>query len=77
MNEEQKESFAYFKTQLPELMKKYKDKYLVLEGQAVKGFFDSFATALEWAAKNCKDGSFIIQQVTNEKDQINFLSPAI
>lgn len=76
INDKQK-NFEYFKANLSDLIKKYNGKYLVLENQSVKSFFDSFSNALEWAVKNCKEGSYIIQQATDEKEQINFLRSAI
>lgn len=65
---EQEANFTYFKSNLPELISQYKGKFLVLEDSSVKAFFDTFSAALEWAVKNCKSDSYIIQQATDEAE---------
>ena len=54
-----------------------KDKYIVISDASVKGAYDDFSAALEFASANFQEGEFIIQQVINENEQINFLRSAI
>jgi hypothetical protein len=55
----------------------YVAKFVVISAKEVKGFYDSFETALSSAVDNFNAGEYIIQQILPENDVVNFLSPAL
>ena len=55
----------------------YKGKFVVIHNQELKGSFDSFNNALQFATSNLPLEEFIIQQVIDENEQINFVRSAI
>jgi hypothetical protein len=55
----------------------YKGKFVVIHSQEIKGSFDSFTNALQFATSNLPADEFIIQQVVDENEQINFVRSAI
>ena len=72
---EQKESLIWFKGELPELLKKYKDKEVVIVNKKVIGAFDDFVEAYNFAIKKGhSEGSFIIQEVISNDHTINFIN---
>jgi len=77
-SKEQEKSYEYFKSILPELLgDPFKNrKYVIVYGEAVKGVFDTFATAYKEACASFKK-DFIIQQVIDESKVNNHISPAV
>lgn len=55
-----------------------RDKFLVISDKSIKGQFDNFENALTYAVtQKLEAGEFIIQQVIDEREIINFLGIAI
>ena len=54
----------------------YKYKHVVIADQKVRGVFDDFRKALDYASSNLTLGEFVIQQVIGEDEQIGFLKSA-
>ena len=80
MSQSEKEKNSdFFSGKLGELLADpiYKFKFVVVHGQQIRGYYDSFSSALEFAVANYPQGEFIIQQVVNQADQINFLRSAV
>ncbi|MCM0607268.1 MAG: hypothetical protein KA715_14360 [Xanthomonadaceae bacterium] len=73
------ENLAFFNQKLTELLndKAYTHKYVVISNKEIKNVFDTFSSALEFASANFTQGDFLIQQVVDQKDQINFLRSAV
>ena len=75
---EQQRNYQYFQKILPELLSDplKVDKYAVIHEETVKGLYDTFSAAYRAA---CSDLSmdFIVQQVVDEREIVNFLSPAV
>ena len=72
---EQKESLIWFKDKLPELLKKYKDKEIVIVNKEVIGVFDDFIEAYNFAIKKGhQEGDFIIQEVIVNDHTVNFIN---
>jgi len=55
----------------------YRMKFVVISDGTLKGVYDSFESALKYAATTLKAGDYIIQQVLNENEVVNFLAPAV
>ncbi len=55
----------------------YKHKFVVVHNEEVKGTYDTFSVALEYAVANYPQDEFVVQQVLNEDEQINFLKSAV
>ena len=52
-------------------------KFIVISDKEVKGFYDSFESALGKAVVSLRTGEFIIQQVLPKNGTVGFLSPAL
>ena len=55
----------------------YCRKFVVISDKEVRGFYDSFESALGKAAVSIGAGEYIIQQVLPKDGTVNFLSPAL
>jgi len=77
--EKQKQDIDFFNENLKGWASdpRYKLKFFVISGKELKGFYDTFETALSAAARDFKAGEYIIQQILPENETINFLSPAL
>ncbi len=61
--------FKYFLANRIGLFKQYPDKFLLIQGESVKGSFDTFDKAIDWAtSNNFVLGEFLIQQCTESED---------
>jgi hypothetical protein len=60
--------FDYYITNQKELVKKYKNKFLIIKEQSVIGDYDSFDDALNAAIKKFEVGTFLIQHCTPGED---------
>lgn len=64
------EEYKYFKTNKKELVKKHKNKFVVIKKDQVLGVFDTEKEAYEEAAKNHEVGTFLIQQCVENEEEI-------
>lgn len=55
----------------------YFRKFVIISHEKVEGVYDSFETALTFAASTCGTGEYVIQQVLPRNGTVNFLSPAL
>ena len=60
--------FEYYLSNLPELVKKYNKKFVVVSGKEVKYAGDNFEDSLDWAMNHLTPGEFIIQECSPEKE---------
>lgn len=69
----------FFQKELPDLLKDiaYQGKFIVINNEQIKGSYDSFESALNFAVSNFSANDFIIQQVIDDKERINFIRSAI
>jgi len=74
MNNKQK-NITFFERELSQLLLNpiYKNKFVVIFNEQIVGSYDTFETALQFALSQYPSNEFIIQQVIDEKEQINFL----
>ena len=56
------DNYTYFKNNLPELIKRYEGKYIVLKDCRVIGSYDALDEAYKETIKKEALGTFIIQQ---------------
>ena len=77
--EKQKQDIAYFNENLEAWANNplYKLKFVIISGEELKGFYDTFEAALGVAVVNYRSGEYIIQHVIPGNETINFLSPAL
>ena len=71
-----KKNYDYFLSNLDDLVKKYREKYVVIKDESIIGCYDSFSDAYDATIQREKLGTFIIQYCI-EKDRLetaNFLS---
>ncbi len=71
-------NLEFFQKELPGLLTNvaYKGKYIVINAEEIKGAYDSFDLALNFAVANFPPSEFIIQQVIDESECINFICSA-
>ncbi|ABW00954.1 hypothetical protein [Caldivirga maquilingensis] len=66
--------YEAFKAKLPELLVKYRDKYVVIKDGEVQGIFESIEEAYKYALEKYGiNGMFIIQKVKEERAE--YFSP--
>lgn len=75
----QQDDYKFFTEHLPEFLKDKRliGKYLVIADKAEQGFYDTFETALQSALTKYSMGDFIIQEVVDESQIVNFVFPAL
>lgn len=73
------DNLNFFNEKLGELLKDpaYAQKFVVINNKKITAVFDTFSSALEFAISNYTQGEFVIQQVLDKSDQINFLRSAV
>ncbi len=77
--QEMEKNIKFFKDNLDSWLTDdlYKYKHVVIaDQQKVRGVFDDFPKALDYASSNLTLGEFVIQQVVGEDEQIGFLKSA-
>lgn len=62
--------FDWFKRNKPELIKKYKDKYIVIVNDDVADVFDNESTAFHESVKKYGLGNFLIQFCTDNDSEL-------
>ncbi len=78
LNETQLKDYEFFRTNLTEYLKNplLADKYVIIWNETLINSFDSFNLAINSALSNYSPEEFIIQQVIDESNIINFLYSA-
>ena len=78
MENKKKENVNYFYGNLEKFLQnsKLKHKFVVIVDKEIKGSFDTFSNALEYAASNFSPSEFVVQQVIGPDEQIGFLKSA-
>lgn len=72
-------NIEFFRAQLATLLTNplLRGKFLVVHDQQVKQSFDTFDSALRYAVSQLPADEFIIQQVVQDNEVINFLRAAL
>ena len=75
--ENQKKDIAFFEENFEKWLSDplYKQKFVVISGQELKVFFDSFEVALKFAVFSVRGGDYVIQQILPKDEMVNFPSP--
>jgi len=75
----QKEAMTFFKAHLDEWAANpiYRLKYVVIFGNEMTGFYDTFEAAFVFAVANYPRDAFIIQQVIRPEEIVNFIYSAV
>ena len=60
--------YDWFIANLSTLMKDYREKYLIISNEAMRGAFDTFDDALSEALTIAKPGEFLIQRCVSEEE---------
>ena len=79
LTDNQNRNFQFFERNLPSLLADplKQGKYAVVYNEAITGIFDSFAAAYGFACAEYADNNFIIQQVIDQSDVVQFLRMAV
>ena len=70
------DNYTWFKDNLPELVKKYDDKYIVIKNKSVLSVYSSFDDAFTKTSEMEKSGTYIIQlcSLDNKKTSQTFFT---
>ncbi len=68
------ENYKAFTSMLPELMKTYAGKFVVMRDKKTIEFFDTFRDAMVFGTKTYKDGLFSVQEVTDKAIDLGWFS---
>lgn len=63
--------YEFFRAHLPEFVKEHPDKYVVIVGESVLGFYTSISEALTETVKEHEPGTFFIELCTDNTDYYN------
>ena len=79
LSENQQKNYDFFEKHLHEYLNDplKKNKYGIFCDEELKGVYDSFATAFTVACGHFPMGEFIIQQIMDENEIVEFLSMAV
>lgn len=74
-----KKNIEFFKRELPHLLNDvaYQGKFVVIHDAKISNVYDSFESALMFAVSKFPPNEFIIQQVIDENNRINFIRSAV
>ncbi|MDR2728444.1 MAG: hypothetical protein LBB56_04870 [Chitinispirillales bacterium] len=77
--EKQKRELIFFKDHLTEFLNDdlLKNKYVIISNEKIQNSFDTLELAVTYAVENFQKGDYIIQQIINEDEVINFVKAAI
>ncbi len=67
-------NFEAFQKQLPELLKNYEGKYVLLNNSKIISYFDTAFEAFQKGIKEYGEGKFSIQEVTEVVESLGFYS---
>ncbi len=78
MNEIKQKNVDFFKNQLASLLKDtlLAQKFVIVHNEKIVGAHDTFSNALGFAVNHFPSDEFIIQQVIDESNSINFHATA-
>lgn len=78
-SEKQKKNIEFYEGHVNEYLSDdlKKNKFLVIHDERVKGIYDTFDAALQYAVANLPKNEFIIQQVIDNKDIVSYLKAAV
>lgn len=79
LNEQQKRSYAYFNDHLSEWINDNLkvNKFAVIHGEELAGLYDSFEAAFRFACVTFHENEFIIQQIVDQSEIVEFLRSAV
>ena len=63
---------AYFKRELPELLRHHKDQYAVIKGETLLGAYTTFEEAFTAGVSKWGNASFLIRVVNDEEPVADF-----
>jgi predicted DNA-binding WGR domain protein len=73
--EAQAKELAYFRENVAEFLKdnNLRFRHVLISGEQIVKSFDRIDLAAQYASENFKQGEYIIQQVIDENDLVNFV----
>ena len=79
LNSLQQKNYDFFCANLSEYLKNpvLKNKYAIFCNEELKGAYDSFGAAYAFACENYPVGEFIIQQIIDSNEIVEFLCSAV
>lgn len=66
--------YKYYRENLDNLLEKYNNKFIVIKGQSIIGFYDSMDEAISETIKEHKLGTFIVQHCISNVEEQSFFS---
>jgi hypothetical protein len=77
--ERQLKDIAYYKEHLSEFLENelMRYKHVIIADEKIQGVFDTIEAAIDYAINNYSAGEYIIQQIIDEKEIINYIRAAV
>lgn len=72
-----KAEFQYYLENKESLLKDYENQYIVIKDRKILGNYPDLMTAVEETKKTHELGTFLVQHVTKEDEEVRFHSRAI
>jgi len=69
-----KPEYQYYLDNKSEFLKKYEGKFIVIKNKEVIGVYSNVHEAVEHTAKTVTLGTFLVQHVSPDEDQVRFHS---
>lgn len=79
LSEAQQKNYGFFSEHLDEYLKDnlIKGKYAIFYDESIKGVYDSFDSAFSAACGQFPIGEFIVQQIVDSSEIVEFLRSAV
>lgn len=61
-----------YETSLPSMLREHEGEYVVIQGEELRHFSDSYERALEWAYESFGLNSFFVKRVAEDRDLAHF-----
>ncbi|MDE0243332.1 MAG: hypothetical protein OYG31_01300 [Candidatus Kaiserbacteria bacterium] len=72
--EEVDKNYAFFKKELPALLKDHKGEFALIKSQHIEGCFETFERAFFAGKEKFKDNQFSVQEITEESVDLGSMS---
>jgi hypothetical protein len=79
LSEAQQKNYEFFQRELPKFLENplIKGKFVTIHGEKIQMANDSFENAYHYALAHFSSTEFIIHEVFDERDRINFIMGAV
>ena len=79
LTEKQEKEYAFFRNNLEEFLNNdlLKGKHVIIADEKIQKTFDTFDAAIDYAIDNFEEGTYIMQEIIDEREIISFTRTAV